>query len=549
MSKSWRLLVVWCLFGAALAGIIWKLLDLGLFSRNFLLKASKSRILRTVSIPAYRGIILDSLGSPLAVSTSVESVWVNPQYFQATESQLTSLAKLLDISVYRINSKIKKFHSREFVYLKRSVPPPIAKKIRQLGIPGLFFQHEFRRYYPEEEVAAHVVGFTNIDDKGQEGMELAFDDWLGGSPGAERVVKDRLGNIIAELDLLTQPEQGKNLQLSLDHRIQYLAYRSLKETVDRYHAESGSAVVLDVETGEVLAMVNQPSYNPNNRAHSKISWYRNRAVTDMFEPGSVIKPFTIALALNSGKYTPDSKIDTDDGWMKVGGYRIRDDLNYGVVTLTELLQKSSNIAAAKVLFSLPPENYWQLLKSLGFGARTESGFPGEASGQLVPQTAWVPSVLATLAYGYGLSVTPLQLAHAYSVIASGGISHPVSLLKVEADKVSSSRVLQKAVAINLIDMLETVVKKGGTGTRAQIPGYRVAGKTGTAYIAGANGYDHHRYMSSFVGMAPASNPRLVVVVVIKDPQKQHFGGIVAAPTFAKIMAGALRLRNVPPDAV
>ncbi len=549
MSKTWRLTVVWILLAIALIGLIWRLLDLGVFSRHFLLKASKARILRTVSIPAYRGIIMDALGTPLAVSTRVESVWVNPQYFKATSQQLDELSKLLGISADHIEHKVQRFSQREFVYLKRAIPPPLAKKIKALAISGLFFQQEFRRYYPEEEISAHLVGFTNIDDRGQEGIELAFDDWLKGSPGVERVVKDRLGNVIDELDLLQQPVQGKNLQLSIDHRIQYLAYRSLKETVDHYHAVSGSAVVLNVETGEVLAMVNQPSYNPNNRHHTKVDWYRNRAMTDMFEPGSVIKPLTIALALNSGQYTPNTKIDTDSGWMKIGGYRIRDDLNYGVVSLTELLQKSSNIAAAKVLLSLPPEDYWNLLKALGFGRRSGTGFPGEASGQLTPQTSWVPSVLATLSYGYGLSVTPLQLAHAYSVIASGGLSRPISLLKVEPDKVVSTRILPKAVAINLVDMLETVVRKGGTGTRAQIPGYQVAGKTGTAYIATAKGYDHHRYMSSFVGVAPASDPKLVVVVVVREPQGQHFGGIVAAPTFAKIMAGALRLRNVPPDAV
>ncbi len=547
VSKQWRLYGVWLLLAIALLALMWRVLDLGVLNRDFLLKESKVRILRTASIPAYRGIITDALGSPLAVSTSVQSVWINPHYFKPTKEQLIALAKLLGVSRHAIMHKVKQSAKREFVYLKRSMPPPLAQKVRQLNIPGLFFQREFRRYYPEEEVTSHVVGFTNIDDQGQEGMELAFDKWLRGSPGAQRVVKDRLGNVIAQLDLLRQPVQGKTIQLSIDHRIQYIAYRSLQEAVNRYHAKSGSAVVLNVATGEVLAMVNQPAYNPNNRAHTKMAWYRNRAVTDMFEPGSVIKPFTIALALKSGKYTPDTQIDTHSGWMKIGGYRIRDDLNYGVVTLTELLQKSSNIAAAKVLFSLQAEDYWQLLKSLGFGQRTSSGFPGEASGQLVPQTSWVPSVLATLSYGYGLSVTPLQLAHAYSVIASGGIDHPVSLLKVDAAKVPSQRILPESVAHTLIEMLKTVVHKGGTGTRARIPGYQVAGKTGTAYIASTNGYDHHRYMSSFAGMAPASHPRLVVVVVIKEPQGQHFGGIVAAPVFAKIMSGALRLLAVPLD--
>lgn len=530
-------------------GLFWRLLDLSFFEREFLLKQSNARTLRTLSIPAYRGIVMDALGTPLAVSTAVQSVWINPKYFTPTESQLASLAELLEVSLPFIENKLRRSSKREFVYLKRAIPPPVSKKIDALNIPGLFFQEEFRRYYPEEEVTAHVVGFTNIDDQGQEGIELAFNDWLGGSAGAEQVVKDRLGNVIAQLGLIREPVQGKNIQLSIDHRIQYLAYEALKETVDQYQAKSGSAVVLDVETGEVLAMVNQPSYNPNNRSHTKMSWYRNRAVTDMFEPGSVIKPFTIALALKSGKYTPDTKIDTQSGWMKIGGYRIRDDLNYGIVTLTELLQKSSNIAAAKILLSLEPADYWDLLKSFGFGERTASGFPGEASGQLTPQTAWVPSVVATLSYGYGLSVTTLQLAHAYSIIASGGVSHPVSLLKRdEGAAAAGERILPENIANTLTEMLEAVVKSG-TGRRAQILGYRVAGKTGTAYVSTAKGYDHHRYMSSFAGMAPVSHPKLVVVVAINEPQGKHFGALVAAPAFAKIMAGALRLLNIAPDGI
>ena len=547
MGKPWRLMTLCLVMGLVLIGILWRLIDLNTVDQAFLLKQSQARIVRYVKIPAYRGIIFDRLGSPLAVSTRVESVWVNPHYFSPTRLQLKKLSLLLQMSTHYIQRHVKKSSQREFVYLKRSIPPPLAKRIKDLKISGVYFQRAFRRYYPEGRVMAHVVGFTNVDDQGQEGLELGFNRWLSGRPGKEKVVKDRLGNIIAELALQKAPLQGKNLQLSIDHRIQYLTYRSLKAAVERYHAESGSAVVMDVKTGEVLAMVNQPSYNPNNRQTAPINAYRNRAVTDMFELGSVMKPFTIALALQSGRYTPDTKIDTHSGWMEIGGYRIRDDLNYGVVTLTQLLQKSSNIAAAKILLSLDAHNYWYLLKKFGFGERTQSGFPGEASGQLVPQSSWVPSVLATLAYGYGISVTTLQLAHAYSVIADGGVSHPVSLLKVNPENVSSERVLSPKVAHTVVRLLETVVEKGGTGTRAEVPGYRVAGKTGTAYLASANGYDHHRYMASFAGIAPASKPQLVVVVVLKTPQGQHFGGLVAAPAFSQIMSGALRLLDVPPD--
>lgn len=545
MAKSSRAIVVWVCLASALAGLIYRLIDLSILERPFLLKQSNARIIRDIVIPGYRGIITDRLGSPLAVSAGVQSIWINPKSFQATTRQVYNMAQILHISPHSLYRKIRK-KNREFVYIKRAVAPSLANRIKTMDLPGVFFQREYRRYYPEGEVTAHVVGFTDIDEKGREGIELGYDRFLAGRPGKREVVKDRLGNIIDEITVLKQPSQGKNLQLSLDHRIQYVAYQSLKKAVNKYHAKSGSAIVLDVKTGEVLAMVNQPSYNPNDRYHAKVSQFRNRAVTDLFEPGSVIKPFTIALALQSSKYAPNTKIDTDHGWMKIGGYRIRDDLDYGIVTLTELLQKSSNIAAAKILLSLDPANYWELLSKLGFGQRTDSGFPGEASGVVAPQTTWVPSVVATLAYGYGVSVTALQMAQAYAVIAAGGIKYPVTFLKVDEHEVKGQRVLPEKIARNVVEMLKTVVEKGGTGTRARVAKYQVAGKTGTAYIAGPHGYYHHRYMSSFIGLAPADNPRVVVAVVIKEPQGRHFGGLVAAPAFSEIMRGALRFLNVAP---
>ena len=530
----------------AVLGLISRLVYLSVFDRAFLLRQSKARILRNVTIPTYRGIITDRLGSPLAVSTPVSSIWINPKTFAPNQQQLQQLAKILGIPSNTLRDYAKKKANREFAYLKRATRPVIANRVKDLNIPGLYFQREYRRYYPEGSVTAHVVGFTNIDDQGQEGIELLLERWLHGQSGQKQVLKDRLGNIITELQRLKEPVEGKDLQLSIDHRIQYAAYQRLKEAVDQYKADAASAVVLDVETGEILAMVNQPSYNPNDRSQKEANQFRNRAVTDVFEPGSVIKPFTVALALESGRYRPDTKIDTDSGWMSIGGYRIHDELNYGVVTVTELLQKSSNIAAAKILLSLQPKRYWQLLSALGFGMRTDSGFPGEADGRISPRETWVPSVIATLAFGYGLSVTPLQLAQAYAVIASGGIKRPVTFLKTEPSQVTGKQIIPFKVARAVTTMLQAVVEHG-TGTRARVSGYEVAGKTGTAYIAEAHGYDHKRHMSTFAGFAPVKNPKVVVVVVIKNPHGAYLGGIVAAPVFSEIMASTLRILDVPPS--
>lgn len=547
-QRFWRVYGVWLFFLIAVSGLLWRLVDLSILDRSFLLKQSQARILRVVKTPAHRGMMTDRNGSPLAISTPVDSVWVNPHLFSASPTQLQQLASLLKVSTQFIRHQARRDTGRHFVYLKRGNPPALAEKIKALAIPGVFFQREYRRYYPEGEAFAHVLGITNVDDRGQEGLELAYDKWLRGVSGRREVLKDRLGHIITDVALLKKPKKGRDLSLSIDHRIQYLAYRVLKETVTRYHAKAGSIVVLDARTNEVLAMANQPSFNPNVRRKAHDGRYRNRAVTDMFEPGSVIKPFTIALALESGKFTPDTKIDTNPGWMKIGGYRIKDDLNYGTVTLTQLLQKSSNIAAAKILLQLNPQHYWYLLRQLGFGERTRSGFPGESAGRLVSHSTWRPSVVATLAYGYGVAVTNLQLAHGYAVLAGGGIKRPISFLKTD-NAPEGERVLPEKTAKTVVNMLKTVVEKGGTGTRAQVPGYEIAGKTGTAYIAGPNGYEKRHYMSSFVGIAPADDPRLVVAVVVRDPQGQHFGGLVAAPAFSKVMGGALRLMDVAPTHV
>ena len=525
--------------------ILWRLFDLNILERPFLLQQSNERTVRDVAIPAYRGMILDALGYPLAISSPMDAVWVNPKDFSATLDQRTQLAQLLGIPVATINTAVNGSR-HEFVYLKRQNTPAVGQAVLDLHLPGVSLEAEYKRFYPEGEVTAHVLGMTNVDDEGQEGLELVYNKWLSGVSGEREVVKDRRGSVIKDIAVLKPPVQGHDLVLSIDHRIQYIAYSAIKEAVSQYNAVSGSIVVLNAKTGEVLAMANAPSYNPNGGPAVHDASYRNRAATDMFEPGSVMKPFDIAFALESGKYTPSSIIDTSPGHMRVGGYLIQDDgFDLGPIDLTTILEKSSNMGAAKILMSLPSAPYWDLLHRLGFGEVTGSGFPGESAGRVVPQDQWYSSVIATLAYGYGIAVTTLQLAHAYDILANHGVSVPVSLLKLNTPPVGT-QLISKSVADNLVTMLEAVVSRG-SGFQAQIPGYRVAGKTGTAYLAGAHGYDKHSYISSFAGMAPASNPQLVIVVMLNQPQGQHFGGLVSGPVFAKVMAASLRILDIPPD--
>lgn len=545
---TWRVYLVSLLLIAALSGLLWRLMDLNLVDRHFLLQQSDARILRMVDLPAHRGMIMDRLGTVLALSTPVYSVWINPKYFQATRSQLETLSRELNLPVSVIKARANPSGGKEFVYLKRQNPPDTMQHLKSLQIPGLHFQREYQRFYPEGEVLAHVLGITNIDDQGQEGVELAYNQWLTGTPGQKEVLKDRLGHVIADVAYLKKPEQGRDLILSIDHRIQYIAYRALKEQVQKLHAKAGSIVVLNSKTGEILAMANLPSYNPNNRTVEENGDFRNRAVTDSFEPGSAMKPFTIAMALESGQYKPDSLVNTNPGYMRVGGYEIRDDfVDNGIIDLQKILEVSSNIGAAKILLSLPPQRFWDLLRRVGFGRRTSSGFPGESSGRLMTHPVWYKSDVATLAYGYGIAVTTLQLARAYAILASHGVRRPISFLKLDSVP-EGKQVISRKVANEVVGMLETVVTgKRGTGKQANVPGYLVAGKTGTAYIANAQGYDKKKYMSDFVGIAPVSDPQLVIAVVLRDPQGLHFGGDVAAPVFAKVMASALRILNIPAD--
>lgn len=542
-GRHWFIVLVFVLIIGALVGRMFQLM---IYQHHFLVRQGAARSIRVVTIPAYRGMITDRHGEPLAISSPVESVWLNPKEVKANNPKLKKLARLLDVSLASIRTKIITYPKREFIYVKRGLNPALAKRVAALEITGIYLKREYKRYYPEGEVFAHVVGFTNIDDKGQEGLELAYNQWLRGIPGKKRVVKDRLGHIVEDLDLIREPKPGHDLVLSLDRRIQYLAYRVLKNAVLKHHAKSGSIVVLDPRNGEVLAMANQPAYNPNNRPPDTDGRYRNRAVTDMFEPGSTIKAFSVANALDSGKYTPDSIVNTSPGWMILNGKRVEDEHDLGKITVTTVLQKSSNMGASKLTLSLPPNSLWHLLHSAGFGETTGSHFPGESAGRLPFHRKWAKITLATLSFGYGISVTDLQLARAYAALADGGLLRPVTFLRL--NKVPpGKRILSKQVAKQILEMLQSVIEKGGTATRARVSGYHVTGKTGTTRMIGPNGYEKYHHIAMFVGIAPVSNPRLVISVEITDPRGDYYGGYVAAPVFSKVMAGALRILNIPPD--
>lgn len=545
--KRWRTMLVILAFicgGLVLEG---RILYLQLNQRDFLSAQGDDRSLRTVQISAHRGTITDRHGEPLAVSTPVDSIWANPEDLAPALHRLPELAGVLEVDEDWLVRRVTSNLDREFVYLRRHLPPDHAARVLQLGVPGVATFREYRRYYPAGEVVGHLLGFTNIDDVGQEGLEFEFDYWLKGEHGAKRVLRDRLGRIVEDVELVEPARPGRTLRASLDLRLQYLAYRELKQAVADNDAISGSVVILDPATGEVLAMVNQPSYNPNNRAQYDASRYRNRAITDIFEPGSSVKPFVVAAALESGRYQPDSVIDTSPGTLWVDGREITsDNNNLGAIDLTTILARSSNVGAAKLALELDQEQLWLTLSRLGLGRVTESGFPGESAGVLQDVHFWNPVGQATLSYGYGLSVTALQLAQAYAVIAADGVRRPVSLLAVDEAE-QGEQVLSSHTAGTLQGMLETVVRQG-TGRRAAVANFRVAGKTGTAWKSGEGAYFENRYLAVFGGFAPVSDPRLVTVVVLDEPRRTaYYGGEVAAPVFSRIVAGGLRLLSVPPD--
>ncbi len=544
----WRAYLLLGLLATCALGLVYRAVNLQLVDHGFLAKEGDARFSRVLDIAAHRGTVTDRYGEPLAVSTPVDSIWVNPSELALATDQIPRLAAALKIDRQELARKITSNLDREFLYIARHRQPAEAEQIKALGIPGVYSSREYRRYYPAGEVTGHLLGFTNVDDAGQEGLELAFDHWLAGEDGAKRVIQDRYGRIVQNVESIRPARPGRDLVLSIDLRIQYLAYRELKAAIRDERARAGSIVVIDVETGEVLAMVNQPAYNPNDRDQIQAATYRNRAATDIFEPGSSIKPFFVAAGLASGKYDNHSIIDTSPGFFKVGVKVFEDEHNLGAVTIATVLAKSSNVGMAHIALSLPPQQIWETLSHLGFGQVTTSGYPGESAGLLPNYSQWRPIGIATMSHGYGLSVTPLQLAHGYATIGGFGLARPVSFLRVEGPP-QGERVLEENVGRELVGMLESVVAAEGTGKLAAIPGYRVSGKTGTAFKAESGGYSTDRYMAVFGGVAPTTAPRLAAVVVIDEPSAgQHHGGEVAAPVFSKVVGGALRLLAVAPDA-
>jgi cell division protein FtsI (penicillin-binding protein 3) len=534
-------------FAMAAAGLLVRAVYLQVLERGFLRHEAQLRHERVVEVPAYRGMITDRSGEPFAVSAPVDSIWANPAMLTAERPYLEKIARILELDYGELYSRLAARGDREFVYLKRHVRPDIAERVMELKAPGVNVQREYRRYYPTGEVTGHVLGFTDIDDRGQEGLELAYDDWLRGQSGRHRIIQDRTGRAVEHVERISDPDPGQDLTLSIDRRLQYLAYRELAAAVQYHDAISGSAVMLDPFTGEILAMVNQPAFNPNNRDDRAGSDFRNRAVTDVFEPGSAIKPFTVAAALESGVYRPASRIDTAPGRLRVSGHAIHDVRDYGVLDLAGILRKSSNVGATKIALSLDPVQLWRMLQGVGLGARTGVGFPGESSGFLAHYARWYPLDQATMGFGYGVSVTALQLARAYGVLAADGLLVRPTLVLAAAQP-HPTRVMSAATAHQLLAMLETVVGPEGTAPRARVRGYRVAGKTGTARKSEAGGYADDRYVAVFAGIAPASRPRLVMVIVINEPRRNgYYGGQVAAPVFARVMGGALRLLDVSPD--
>jgi cell division protein FtsI (penicillin-binding protein 3) len=538
-----RLVVAGLTLMAATLGA--RAVHLQVLDQEFLAQEGDKRYLREATVPAHRGAIVDRFGEPLAVSSPVDTVWVNPQVLAQSPEEITRLAKELKRDPKWLAQRVTSNLDRQFLYVARHMDPEDAGRVRALGIAGVELMREYKRYYPNGEVTGHVLGFTNLDEAGQEGLELAYNRSLAGEDGLKRVIKDAKGRIVENVESIRAPRPGEDLETSIDLRIQYLAYRELKSAVRRYRALAGSVIVLDVQTGEVLAMVNQPSFNPNDRSQYDVARYRNRAVTDIIEPGSSIKPFVLAAALDSGKYRRDSLVDTAS--FQVGIKTIDDKHELGTADLATILARSSNTGMARIALSLERDQIHRTLTALGFGQVSASGFPGESAGLLSAAGHWRPIAVATIAYGYGLSVTPLQLAQAYATVGAYGLHRPVTFERVDGPP-AGERALAEKVSRDLIGLLEGVVTPDGTGIKARVPGYRVAGKTGTAWKAAGGGYSEHRYTAVFAGLVPASRPRLAALVLIDEPTgTEYYGGDVAAPVFAAVMSGALRLMGIAPD--
>jgi len=556
--KRWRHYVLVSTFVAIAGGLVARMVYLNITEREFLKSQGDARSIRVETMPVYRGMILDRNGEPLAVSTPVVSVWFDPSEATLSGDDVERLARTIQLHPRELADKLARYAKREFMYVKRRVTPQVADAVAALTIRGVHFQREYKRYYPAGETVAHVVGITNIDEQGQEGVELTFDAQLRGVAGRKRVLKDRLGRTIKDLEFLNAPQFGTDLELSLDLRLQFFSYRELKSAVERSHARSGSLVMLDAHTGEILALVNQPSFNPNQlssglatglshaAAARVLDTMRNRATTDTYEPGSTVKPFTMLAALESRRFSERSRIDTAPGYFRVGRKLVEDPLNRGVLTLAEVLAKSSQVGVAKIALALDERAVFDVFARAGFGEPTASGLPGEAVGTFTDERLDHKLERATLAYGYGLTVTPLQLAHAYLTLASGGVHLPATILRRDRAP-AGTRVFDEALIGRVVNMMEAVTGDEGTAPKAQVAGYRVAGKTGTARKVGVTGYDDARHVAFFAGLAPLHAPRIVVVVVVNEPQGETTGGGgVAAPIFARVVARALRLLSVEP---
>ena len=550
----WRVhLILFAMFACVLV-IAWKVGMLHIAERDFLQDQGDARTIRTVPLVANRGLITDRNGEPLAVSTPVQSIWVDPRKIARDSETIRILARQLELNESVLEQNINSKSNLEFLYLKRRLSPAEAKRVLNLNLEGVYSQQEYQRFYPQGEVTAHLIGFSNVDDIGQEGLELTYDEWLRGVPGKRQVMKDRRGNIIEELNTIQTAQPGKSLELSIDFRIQNIAYRELKEEFITRRAKGASIVVLDVVSGEVLAMANQPSYNPHNKSGmTDFSVLRNRAITDVFEPGSTIKAFTIAAALETGLYSPGTIIETSPGWMMVSGNEVKDLFDYGTLTTAGVITKSSNVGSSKIALDIGAEPIRDVMARVGFGEVLGTGFPGERSGVLPNPRKWGRHVTATFSFGYGLSATALQLANAYSVLADNGIRKPASLLKLSDQAIKDvkrEKVIEAEITSEVRKMLRTVVDEssGGSALEANVPFYSVAGKTGTAHVVGEAGYEENLHNSLFVGMLPASDPRIVIVVVINEPKgDEHYGGQVAAPVFSRVAAGAMRILNISPD--
>ena len=543
----WRARFVLFALVAAFGVLACRAVYLQAVNTDFLQMKGESRFSRVLEVPATRGRILDRNGEAVAISTPVKSIWAIPEDVQASPAQVKSLATLLNVDPAELQKKFSDT-TRDFVYLKRQIPPEQAERIAELGLPGIYSQREYRRYYPGGDGMAHVIGFTGVGDEGQEGIELAFQSSLAGKAGSRRVIKDRRGSIVEDLESIRAAQDGKDLTLSVDGKIQNIAFGALKSAVEFHKAKAGAIVVLDVRSGEVLALANMPSYNPNNRGKLTGAQLRNRVMTDIFEPGSTLKPFTVALAVDEGRVRPDTMIQTAPGKLTIANHTISDAHASGLLSVAQVIQKSSNVGAAKIALGLPKEDMWDLFKRVGFGAQPALGFPGEAQGKVRDWKTWRPIEQATMSYGHGISVSLIQLARAYSIFARDGELAPLTLVRSDMP-VAGRRVISAETARAVREMLEMAVQPGGTAPRARVMGYRVAGKTGTAHKLENGGYAAHKYISSFVGFAPVSDPRLVIAVMIDEPSNgQYYGGAVSAPVFSQVMQGALRSLGVPPDA-